>query len=180
MARVDPVQLDFLQTGNGSRLGRWLLVIGILAASISLLEYQKVSEHVQAQQAAIDKLRGMSRGSRPEIEAGDADSPEIQEQINKANVVLDQLNVPWGDLFAAIEMAQSSDVALLQVQPDARSRTVLLGGGARNLTAVLDYMGRLERAEDLSEVLLVSHKIEARKPGRPVEFILSGRWVEVP
>ena len=77
-------------------------------------------------------------------------------------------------------MAQSSDVALLQVQPDARSRTVLLGGGARNLSAILDYMSRLERAEDLSEVLLVSHKIEARKPGRTVEFLLSGRWVEAP
>jgi hypothetical protein len=155
-------------------------VIGILAASIALLEYQKVSEQVQAQQTAIDKLRGTSRGSRPEIGAGAADSPEIRDQIGKANGVLDQLNVPWGDLFTAIEMAQSSDVALLQVQPDARSRTVLLGGGARNLSAILDYMSRLERAEDLSEVLLVSHKIEARKPGRTVEFLLSGRWVEAP
>ncbi|UCD68485.1 MAG: hypothetical protein JSW48_17265 [Betaproteobacteria bacterium] len=180
MARIDPVQLDFVQTRGKSRLGQWLLVIGVLAASISLLEYDKLSEQLQAQQEAIDEQRGVPRGPRAGIEVGDADSPEMQERIKKANGVLDQLNVPWGDLFAAIEMAQGGDVALLQVQPDARSRTVLLGGGARNLSAVLDYIGRLEGAEDLSEVLLVSHKLETRKPGRPVEFLLNGRWVEKP
>ena len=180
MARINPVQLDFVQSHAGPHLGRWLLVVGVLAASIALLEYQKVTGDLHAQQAEVDSLRSMSRGSRAAIEADDADSPEVREQIKKANAVLDQLNVPWGDLFAAIEMAQSADIALLQVQPDARSHTVLLSGGASDLAAVLEYIGRLERAENLSEVLLVSHKIDVRKPGRPVEFVLGGRWVELP
>ena len=180
MSRIDPIQLDFVRSAARSRLGRWILVIGVLAASISLLEYQKKTEDLHAQQVEIDKLRGMSRSSRSGIKPDDADSPEILEQVKKANGVLDQLNVPWGDLFTALEMAQSADIALLQVRPDARSRTVLLGGGARDLAAVLDYMGRLERAEELSEVLLVSHKIETGKPGRPVEFVLAGSWVDLP
>ena len=69
-------------------------------------------------------------------------------------------------------------MALLQVQPDARSRSVQLGGAARNMSAVLDYMTRLERSDELKDVLLVSHRIKLREPGRPVEFVLSARWVE--
>jgi Tfp pilus assembly protein PilN len=178
MARVAAVQLDFLQPSAVSRLSLWLLVAGVLAALVVLLEYRQVSAQAQARAAELDELRSMSRRSRPAIEPGEADSPEIREQIKKANGVLEQLNVPWGELFAAIETAQSEDVALLKVQPDARSRTVQLGGAARSLSAVLDYMTRLERTEDLGDVLLVSHEMKLREPGRPVEFVLSARWMK--
>lgn len=178
MARIAPVHLDFLPAGRVSRLGVWLLVAGALAAVVALLEYRQVSGQVNARVSELEELRSMSRRTRPAMEPSDTDSPEVREQIKKANAVLGQLNVPWSELFAAIEAAQTEDVALLQVQPDARTRTVQLGGAARNLSAVLDYMTRLERTEDLQDVLLVSHEMKLREPGRPVEFVLSARWME--
>jgi len=178
MARIAAVQLDFLRPATASRLGPWLLVAGVLVALVVMLEHRQLSAQTQALVTELDELRGRLRQSRPVIEAGEADSPELRVQVKKANGVLEQLNVPWGELFVAIEAAQNADVALLRVQPDARSRTVQLGGAARSVSAVLAYMTRLERSENLGEVLLVSHKIKLREPGRPVEFVLNARWVE--
>jgi len=178
MARIAPIQLDFLPAGSVSRVGAWLLVAGALAAVVALLEYRQVGGQVHARATELEELRSMSRRTRPAMEASEADSPEVREQIKKANAVLGQLNVPWSELFAAIEAAQNDDVALLQVQPDARTHTVQLGGAARDLSAVLDYMTRLERTEDLQDVLLVSHEMKLREPGRPVEFVLNARWME--
>jgi hypothetical protein len=90
------------------------------------------------------------------------------------------MNVPWGELFAAIESADEGHVALLQVQPDARSRTVLMAGSARDLPAVLAYMTRLEGTARLQDVVLMSHEIKLKEPGTPVAFQLLARWVEGP
>jgi NADPH-dependent ferric siderophore reductase len=86
--------------------------------------------------------------------------------------------VPWSELFAAIEAAEGNNIALLAVQPDPRSRTLLLGGEASNLPAVLGYMERLERTKRLRDVVLVTHELRSKEPGQPVAFALNAAWVE--
>jgi hypothetical protein len=100
----------------------------------------------------------------------------VREQIKKANAVLQVMNVPWGELFAAIESAENADVALLAVQPDARNSTVLIGGEARNLPAIFAYMQRLERTQRLRGAMLLSHEVKDKEPGQPVAFTLSAMW----
>lgn len=181
LARIPRVNLDFLHAGGPpSRLGRWLLFAGIAAAALAALEQRHLSAQLQAGEVQLEEIRSMSRRARPAIATQEADSPEVREQIKKANTVLAQMNVPWGELFEAIESADAGGVALLQVQPDARSRTVLMGGSARDLPAVLAYMTRLERTERLKDVVLMSHEIKLKEPGTPVAFQLLARWVEGP
>lgn len=179
MAHIRPVDLDFLRTGRQmSRLAPWLLLAGIVAGGVALLEQRHLSAELKAREQQIEEIRSMSRRTRPALETQESDSPEVRDQIKKANVVLGQINVPWSELFEAIESADEGNVALLQVQPDARSRTVLLGGAARNLSAVLSYMRRLERTDRLEDVVLVSHEIKLKEPGTPVEFQLLAKWAE--
>jgi hypothetical protein len=179
MARIPSVDLDFLRTGRQmSRLAPWLLVAGIVAGALALLEQRHLAAELRAREAQIEEIRSMSRRTRPALETQESDSPEMREQIKKANVVLGQINVPWSELFEAIESADEGNVALLQVQPDPRSRTVLMGGAARNLSAVLAYMTRLEHTERLRDVVLVSHEIKLKEPGAPVEFQLLAKWAE--
>jgi hypothetical protein len=181
LARIPRVGLDFLHAGGPpSRLGPWLLVAGLVAGGLAVLEQRHLSTRVQAREAQLEEIRSMSRRARPAIATQAADTPEVREQIKKANTVLAQMNVPWGELFEAIESADEGGVALLQVQPDARSRTVLMGGSARDLPAVLAYMTRLERTERLKDVVLMSHEIKLKEPGTPVAFQLLARWVEGP
>jgi hypothetical protein len=173
------IQLDFLQPfGRASRWGPWLLVVGALAA-VAAVSYQgHLGREMAAREAQLTALRGMASRTLPAISEQDSDAPEVRDQIKKANAVLRLMNVPWGELFAAIESAENGTVALLAVQPDPRSRSVLIGGQARSLTAVFTYMERLEHTGHLRDVVLVSHELKSKEPGQPVAFAVSAGWKE--
>jgi hypothetical protein len=176
---VRTLQLDFLQpTGRRSRLGPWLLLVGAIAAVAAMAYQNHLAGEVAARDARLTALRGIASRSLPSLSGQDSDTPEMRDQIKKANAVLQIMNVPWGELFAAVESAEDGSVALLAVQPDSRSRSVLIGGQARSLPAVFAYMGRLERTNRLRDVVMVNHELKSKEPGQPVDFTLSAGWRE--
>jgi hypothetical protein len=173
------IALDFLHpAGRGSRFAPWLLLAGALAALAAVSYQRHLAREVMVREARVTELRGMATRSLPALAAQETDTPEMRDQIKKANGVLQQMNVPWGELFAAIESAEDGSVALLAVQPDPRGRNVLVGGEGRDLPAVLAYMGRLERTGRLRDVVLMSHEIKTKEPGQPVAFTLIAAWKE--
>ncbi len=88
-------------------------------AAVAAMSYQShLAREVAAREARLATLRGIASRSLPAISERDSDTPEVREQIKKANAVLQLMNVPWGELFAAIESAENGNVALLAVQPD--------------------------------------------------------------
>lgn len=181
MARVPQIGLDFVRPSGGvARIAAVLLVAGVLSALAVLEEQRGASREARDREARLEEMRNMSRRTMPAIEAEEADTPEVRDQVKKANAVLAQMNVPWGELFAAVEMAQDDNVGLLAVQPDARARSVTIGGEARTLQALFAYMTRLERNERLRDVVLTSHEVKIKDPGQPVDFVLTARWVEAP
>jgi hypothetical protein len=174
------IALDFLHpAGRGSRLGPWLLLAGVLAALAAVSYQRHLAREVVVREARVAELRGMATRSLPALATQDADTPEMRDQVKKANGVLQQMNIPWGELFSAIESAENGSVALLAVQPDPRGRNVLVGGEARDLPAVLGYLGRLEHTGRLRDVVLMSHEIKTNEPGQPVAFTLIAAWKEV-
>lgn len=173
------IQLDFLQpAGRGSRLAPYLLIAGVIAASAAVSYQRQVGQQVVARESQINELRGMANRTLPALAERETDTPEVRNQIKKANSVLQQMNIPWGDLFSAVESAENGDVALLAVQPDPRTHTISIGGEARSLPAVLSYMGRLERTSRLREVVLASHEMKIKEPGQPVTFTIAAIWEE--
>jgi hypothetical protein len=181
MARVPAIGLDFVHPGGGAgRLGALLLIAGALSA-VAVLEHRRVLARTAQERAAqVEAMHALSRRAMPSIAGQDGDTPEVREQIQKANAVLAQINVPWDELFAAVETAQDGSVGLLAIQPDARERSVAIGGEARSLPALLAYMGRLQGSELLRDIALASHEIKVGEPGQPVQFVLNARWVEAP
>jgi hypothetical protein len=176
---VRAIQLDFMHpAGRPWRFGPLLLVAGV-AAVLGGLSYQRdVGREVLVREARLAELRGQASKSLPMLGDKELDTPEIRSEVQKAIGVLQQINVPWGDLFAAVESAEGADVALLAVQPDPRSRNVVIGGMARNLPAVFAYMDRLERTKRLRDIVLSSHEVKSKEPGQPVAFALSATWQE--
>lgn len=176
---VRTINLDFMHpAGRSSRFGLLLLALGVVVLLIGLSHQREVGRDIVVREAKLAELRGMASKSLPEVAEKESDTPEIRAEVQKANAVLQQLGVPWPDLFAAVESAQGADVALLAVQPDPRTRTVIIGGMARSLPAVFAYMDRLEHTKYLREVVLASHEIKTREPGEPVSFALSATWQE--
>lgn len=173
------IELDFLQpAGPGLRLGPLLLLVGGLLAMGTLVVERNLADTIRARETQIEEVRSLSRRAMPALQGKESDTPELRDEIKKANAVLGQLNVPWSDLFAAIESAQDPEVALLSVQPDPRGSSVSVSGQGRTLQAVLDYLVRLQRTQRLRDVVLVSHELKAKEPGRPVAFLLNAQWVE--
>lgn len=176
--RSAPMTLDFIRRGGSlARLGSWLLVLGLVAVGVSLLMEREAADALSAREAEVDQLRSIARRASPALSERASDSPEIREQIKRANDVLAQMNIPWGDLFAAVESAQDPTVSLLAVSPDIRTRTVQIAGQGRDLPAVLAYMERLQ-ATKLQDVVLATHEAKVREPGQPVEFTVLARWME--
>jgi len=174
-----PIHLDFTAPGGrASRLAPYLLVAGLLTALGAISYHRQVSQQVVAREAQISELRRMTERTAPALSEQDTDTPQVRSQIQKANGVLEQMNVPWGELFAAVESAENSDVALLAVQPDPRSRAVLIAGEGRSIPVILAYMERLEQTNRLREVVLQSHEVKTKEPGQPVGFVLAATWVE--
>jgi hypothetical protein len=176
---VRNVQLDFLHpTGRGSRLGPWVLLVGALGSLAGVSYQSHLGREVATRAAQVTALHGMTSRSLPALSEQGQDSPEVRDQVKKANAVLQLMNVPWGELFSAIESAQTANVALLAVQPDPRGRSVLLGGEARSLPTVFAFMQGLERTGRLRDVVLMGHELKSKEPGRPVAFTLSAGWQE--
>jgi Tfp pilus assembly protein PilN len=179
MASVPAIGLDFIRpSGRASRLGPILLLVGALVAMGVAEMHRHASSELRTRQERVDELERMSRRNLPAIEGKQSDTPEMREQIKRANAVLAQMNVPWDELFAAVESAQDGSVAVLSVQPDARDQVIALTGAAHNLDAVLGYMKRLESTQRLMDVVLASHELKVKEPGQPVEFALTAHWVD--
>lgn len=105
---------------------------------------------------------------------------ETALEIKHANEVLQQLGLPWGKLFQAIESSSGKQAALLSMEPDAQKDVVKLTGEAKNLEDVLDYIRRLSAQEVFSSVYLQSHQVQQQDQEKPVRFALLATWKMAP
>ena len=99
--------------------------------------------------------------------------------VAAANKSIGQLNIPWSDLFRAVESAASSGVAILVFEPDPRKNTLRLTVEARSLPAVFAFADRLRGQPISRAVRLVHHETNAQDQNRPVRFQLELQWKEV-
>ncbi|MCP5246365.1 MAG: PilN domain-containing protein [Burkholderiales bacterium] len=103
-------------------------------------------------------------------------SQEIGKELQKANAIMDQINLPWEPLFDSIEHIITEDVALLALQPNVTNRTLRISGEARNMGVLLDFIEAMEREVIFEKAHLVNYKIRQDNPHRPVDFLLTTVW----
>ena len=89
-----------------------------------------------------------------------------------------EIDLPWEALFDSLEYAAGHDVALLSFQPDAAGGKVLIGGEAKDLPALLDFIGALEREPALKDVHLIKYEIKRDDSQRPLVFSITSSWIE--
>jgi hypothetical protein len=149
---LQEIQLDFMHpAGRASRYGPLLLVVGVVAAACRAVLPARGWPRARCARSAS---RGIARHGQSDaaLRSPKKNPTRLRcaARYRRRNAVLQQLNVPWNELFAAVESAEGADVALLAVQPDPRSHNVVIGGVARNLPAVFAYMDRLEHTKRLA------------------------------
>lgn len=151
------------------------VVVWVLLAAAAVLAADAVQRHGELadalDEAQSDAVRRDTR--RPRAVTVDA---ATTRDFRQAEQVIDRLALPWDTLFRAIEGAAGQRVALLSMEPDARKGEVALGGEAADYAAVIDYVERLGQPGLLQGVHLVRHELREDEPGRPMRFVIVGRW----
>lgn len=166
-ARLPRLHLDYQAVRRGPRLlGFALLVLTIAAVGLLLERHRSVRTEI----ARLEASQSL-RADRPTRAPKRSDADELKD----ADAVLRQLALPWASIVRAVESSATADVALLQMQPDARERQVRLGAEARSEQAMLEYLRRLKGTQLLDDVHLASHQVVADDPQRPIQFTVLAR-----
>lgn len=170
------LDLEF-QPRRSSPLAWSLLALGIGLLVALLIAQQLWQAERQALEAQVQRLE-QQLGRRPASSAplNSAASREQAERLAQMRSVSQQLQRPWEQLFYRLEGLPQEDVALLTLTPDARKGQLRISAEARNLEAMLQFHKRLESIDQLRDVSLLNHEINARQPEHPVQFNLSATW----
>lgn len=177
------LRLKFPGTGQDARAtgyitGYTLLLLGIIVLISVLYQLKAAMDEAAYWDSRITGIeRMMQRKVAPRISSAHGNQ-EIKQEVTRANVVLSQIDLPWEALFDSMEYASSHDVALLSFQPDAASHTLRIGGEAKNMSALLDFVGTLEREPVLEDAHLLKYEIKQDDPQQPIIFALVASWIE--
>jgi hypothetical protein len=121
-----------------------------------------------------------AREARPVARiAARAPAPAIAPaRLAAVNAIVTRLNLPWGALRDAVGAAQSPQVGLLALEPDAGKRSARLTAQARDPRTMIAYIARLEGAPALSSVVLTHHEVDDQDPNRALRFEILLTWGE--
>ena len=168
------VKLDFLQPASRSSGGGVLLAAGVVAVFVVLSFYGDLNSEARQLESQAAKLERRARGLAPVATRVDA---SLQQEIRRANEVIDQLALPWDAMFRSVEGAATSRVMLLGIDPDAKSGMVRISAEASDAEAMFDYVGRLGQQSGFSRVHLLQHQLEPRNSAWPIRFLVSASWM---
>jgi Tfp pilus assembly protein PilN len=90
---------------------------------------------------------------------------------------IEQLNLPWRDVWDAIEAATPPGVALLSIEPDAKKQIVKGMAEAKTGYEMLAYIEQLKKQEFLGRVVLTKHEINEQDMNKPYRFQFEAQWV---
>lgn len=173
MRRLD---LDFYRIRPASPWAGWVLMV-VAAAFIAELGVS----YLGAREGLAQKQRRLAELGPPTEFAkriGARSQRVSAEEIAFAAETIRRLTTPWDNLFTALESAASDDVALLAIDPDPASGTVVISGESRDYLAALSYVLYLRRAKTLGNVQLLKHELRQNDARRPVAFSISASWRE--
>lgn len=169
------LELDFHREGLGAKwVGIVLLAAGLAGALGVAAQYRHVAAELSQAEADVRASGTAARKKSTPRSSGDVQ--KVSLEVRHANEILQRLKLPWNDLFASVESANMSNVALLSIESDTEKGRVKISGEAKDLQGMLDYLRFLGTQPTLAEVYLQSHHVQPLDPQHPVRFVLSADW----
>jgi Tfp pilus assembly protein PilN len=158
------VELDYVAVPSAPRWVGVSVLILALAVAGSLMYRHRDAQH---QLAALDEAQGLLNSDRRQRAVP---KERLEQEAKIIDAAVRQLTLPWAQMIEAVEAASTSDVVVLQLQPEAQQRTLRLTAEAKNGEAMLRYVRRLSQSRVLSDVAPLSHQVQLEDPSRPVQF----------
>lgn len=160
--------------------GLFLLALGFAAAAALTLDYLSIQEDIAARENRLDALHAAHTRHSAAPAAIRLSAVQTAAELTAANNVAENLSLPWTALFGALEKAADSRIALIAIEPNAKTRIVRISGETDKLEHVLPYLQTLQKQAELMNVSLAEHEIVLRGPGQPVRFTITASWRSAP
>lgn len=168
------LDLDFRRRRPAAPGARWAILVLALAFTAHLgVSYYGVRKAIAQNDARLAEARRSMDGATRAALASPAPTPD---EVRLARDTIQRLAMPWDKLFRALESTASDKVALLAIEPEPKSGTVLISGEATDYRAILDYVSQLGRVENLERPHLVRHERHRDDPQQPVAFSIAASW----
>jgi hypothetical protein len=153
------------------------LAIGLTALGAGALHYGETRTAAREGEAVVRKLADEVKrtAQAPQVNA----APALSEAgVRAVNSAIAKLNLPWRDLFGALESAKPDTVALLALEPDGRRRMLVMHAEAKSPEHMIDFAERLRTISVFEYAVLTRHELREQDPHRPYRFTLELRWRE--
>ena len=172
-----PLFLDYRRTDPAQhRVGMFVFMLSCVVALALGIHYRNLAQQAAHLETLVAKIEEKVHPGRSLAQPDAADARQASVEIQTANEVIMQLNLPWSALFNALEEANSSNVALLGLEPNARKGLVRVNGEAKNAAALFDYIRLLQSSKSMSTVYLKHQQVQERDPEKPIRFTLDASW----
>jgi len=161
------LELDFgRQRPPSPWVGRLLLAVAVAFTADVAYSYKQDRD-------SLDLLKTKLARTQPRA----TPAPRVSaEELVSVRETVERIGMPWDKLFGALESAASDQIALLGIEPDPKTGTVVISGNGKDYLAALTYVLNLGREEALSRVQLVRHEAASSDPQGPVSFAISAAW----
>lgn len=137
---------------------------------------QLFQRHVHLSEQVQDLLADIQKSDKKQMKASIVKLP--QEEVHAINQAITALNLPWTDLFDALEKASSDKVALLQVLPNNRQSSLKAVAETKNSDDMIAYLEALKQQKFFTDVVLEKHEINEQDPNKPYRFQFAVLWSE--
>ncbi len=176
-----PLQIDFRAKPRprSSWVGWALLVASVGAVLVFSEQLSDASQRHAAAQGRHEMLSERARDNKPRRTVATPDAQTLAE-VQRANRIIDQLTVPWDELFDAVEAADARGLAVLSLTPNALERSVRMAGESRSVKELLAYVARMAEQPALSQVHLLGYNTVLRDGVPVVAFTLAATWRQQP
>lgn len=157
---------------SGKNKNKSVLSISImLLAVISLLVVFADYFDTRSKLAAMDEnvINSSQVNEKPRDNVPSEEAEAVQNSVN-------QLSIPWGVLFSAMEASFSDQVNLISIEPDADKRLVKIVAEAPDAYVMLDYLRALSVQPQISNIHLLNQQIDENNKEQVVRFTLEGYW----
>lgn len=179
MSALQPMRLDYQRrTLALPRRGAVLLLLALVASIASGGYYAVLSRQADEWSMQADQLARASARTASRAPGSDRAAADLLAEVARAKVAVREINLSWERLFKAVESVGGADVTLLALEPNPEKGIVRIGGEARNMAALLDYMRRLQERDVFGAIHLQNHQVQQQEMLKPVRFVLVADWRE--
>lgn len=171
----------------GQRSRRWQSLLAFLLLALSLtytgwlvLQFSQAAEATKALQEQGQALKAALAATAPSKRKASLLPAEnatglgaglvgnlTAEKRRMLNAVIQQLNIPWHDVFEQLEGSTPQDVALLSIEPDGQRGAIKLQAEAKSLDTLLLYAASLQQQGVFGRLSYRKHETNEQDSNKP-------------